>query len=54
MSAVFLHLGAATALCGAFWYMWDHSADAPAWLLGTGIASLLIGYALSQMEGVPL
>lgn len=54
MSAVFLYIGALTGLWGAFWYSWDHNANTPAWLLGTGITGLLIGYALSQMEGVPL
>jgi hypothetical protein len=47
VSAVLLNIGAVASLWGVLWYMWDHNANAPAWLLGVGLTCLVTGSLLS-------
>ena len=47
MSGVLLNIGAIAGIWGVLWFMWDHYASAPGWLLGTAIVCLIVGSALS-------
>jgi hypothetical protein len=47
MSGLLLNIGAIAALWGILWYLWDHNADAPRWLMVCGLAGLITGNIIS-------
>jgi hypothetical protein len=46
MTGLLESIGAFLILWGMLWYLWDKFADAPAYLLGVGLLSLLAGAML--------
>jgi len=47
MTAILLNLGTVATIWGALWYLWDHNARAPGWILGAAICFLATGGMLS-------
>jgi len=47
MRAILLNLGATATLWGVLWFLWDHYARAPGYLLGFAIVALIAGSALT-------
>jgi hypothetical protein len=47
MGALLTSVGAISAIWGSLWYLWDHNANAPIYLLAVGLFGLIAGGALS-------
>jgi len=47
VSGGFQVAGAILAIWGMGWTLWDHNADAPGYLIGASLVSLLIGLTLN-------
>jgi hypothetical protein len=46
-SAILLNIGAILGLWGVVWLLWDKYSNAPGWLLGIGLVTLIVGGYLS-------
>lgn len=42
-----LNIGAIAVIWGVLWFLWDHKADAPCYLLVIALWALAVGSALS-------
>lgn len=47
MSAVLQNVGTVLCLWGCFWFMWDHRATAPGYILVLGLVALTLGWVFS-------
>ena len=47
ISGLLLNIGTIIGFWGVIWYMWDHRATAPGWLLGAGLICLLAGEVMA-------
>jgi len=47
VSAVLLNIGSIAGIWGVIWYLWDHRANAPGYLLAIGLTGLIVGSAMS-------
>jgi hypothetical protein len=43
MSGIILNIGVVSGVWGAVWYMWDHRAIPPIYLIGVGFVGLIVG-----------
>ena len=46
MSGMLQSIGVIMGLWGVLWYMWDHQAGVPIWLMGCGLLCLATGSLL--------